>query len=106
MFASVNLPLHHKVQKFSSGTGSSGGPIKRAAKRSWCGGGVVTLLYARIGICLVMIFLLHNVIILTDKQACCTTAMYYLLMHGFIFSRYWALVILFWPYVLLIFVWF
>jgi len=23
--ASVNLPLHHKVQKFSSGTGSPGG---------------------------------------------------------------------------------
>jgi len=23
-FASVNLPLHHKVQKFSSGTGSPG----------------------------------------------------------------------------------
>jgi len=27
--ASVNLPLHRKVQKFSSGTGSPG----------WCGGG-------------------------------------------------------------------
>ena len=24
--ASVNLPLHHKVQKYSSGTGSPGGP--------------------------------------------------------------------------------
>ena len=24
VFASVNLPLHHKVQKFSSGTGSPG----------------------------------------------------------------------------------
>ena len=24
MSASVNLPLHHKVQKFSSGTGSPG----------------------------------------------------------------------------------
>ena len=30
---SVNLPLHHKVQKFSSGTGSPGGPGKRAVKR-------------------------------------------------------------------------
>ena len=30
--ASVNLPLHHKVQKVSSGTGSSGGPRKRAVK--------------------------------------------------------------------------
>jgi len=31
--ASVNLPLHHKVQKFSSGTGSPGGTGKRAVKR-------------------------------------------------------------------------
>jgi len=31
--ASVNLPLHHKVQKFSSGTGSLGGPGKGAVKR-------------------------------------------------------------------------
>ena len=30
--ASVNLPLHHKVQNFSSGTGSPGGPGKRAVK--------------------------------------------------------------------------
>jgi len=37
--ASVNLPLHHKVQKFSSGTDSLGGPGKRAVKRLWCGGG-------------------------------------------------------------------
>jgi len=29
--ASVNLPLHHKVQKFSSGTNS--GPGKRTVKR-------------------------------------------------------------------------
>jgi len=36
--ASVNLPLHHKVQKFSSGTGSPGCPGKRAVKRLWCGG--------------------------------------------------------------------
>jgi len=32
---SVNLPLHHKVQKFSSGTGSPGGPGKRAVKWLW-----------------------------------------------------------------------
>ena len=32
MSASVNLPLHHKVQKFFSGTGSPGGPRKRAVK--------------------------------------------------------------------------
>jgi len=36
---SVNLPLHRKVQKFSSGTGSPGGPGKRAIKRLWCGSG-------------------------------------------------------------------
>jgi len=30
--ASVNLPLHHKVQKFSSGTGSPGWSQKRAVK--------------------------------------------------------------------------
>jgi len=37
--ASVNLPLHHKVQKFSSGTGSAGGPGKGAVIRLWwwCG---------------------------------------------------------------------
>ena len=33
--ASVNLPLHHKVQKFSSGTGSPCGPRKRAIKQLW-----------------------------------------------------------------------
>ena len=36
VFASVNLPLHHKVQKFSSGTGSPGWSQKRAVKRLWC----------------------------------------------------------------------
>ena len=34
--ASVNLPLHHKVQKFSSGTGSPGWSRKRAVTRLWC----------------------------------------------------------------------
>jgi len=33
--ASVDLPLHHKVQKFSSGTGSLGWSQKRAVKRLW-----------------------------------------------------------------------
>jgi len=33
--ASVNLPLHHIVQKFSSGTGSPGWSQKRAVKRLW-----------------------------------------------------------------------
>jgi len=33
--ASVNLPLHHKVQKFSSGTGSPGWSRKKGCKRLW-----------------------------------------------------------------------
>ena len=44
--ASVNLPLHHKVQKFSSGTGSPRWSRKRAVKRFWYGGGAkLQLLY-------------------------------------------------------------
>ena len=37
--ASVNLPLHHKVQKFSSGTGSAGWSRKKGRKTVvvWCG---------------------------------------------------------------------
>jgi len=31
--ASVNLPLHHKVQKFASGTGSRGWSRKKGVKR-------------------------------------------------------------------------
>jgi len=34
--ASVNLPLHHKVQKFSSGTGSPGWFQKRGRKKVVC----------------------------------------------------------------------
>jgi len=30
--ASVNLPMHHKVQKFSSGTGSPGWSWKKGRK--------------------------------------------------------------------------
>jgi len=30
--ASVNLPLHHEVQKFSSGTGSPGWSLKKGRK--------------------------------------------------------------------------
>jgi len=39
--ASVNFPLHHKVQKFSSGTGSSGWSRKKGRKTDvvCCGGG-------------------------------------------------------------------
>ena len=32
VFASVNLPLHHNVQKFSSGTGSPGWSRKKGRK--------------------------------------------------------------------------
>jgi len=39
--ASVNLPLHHKVQQFSSRTGSPGWSRKKgpSIKQLWCGGG-------------------------------------------------------------------
>ena len=43
MSASVNLPLHHEVQKFSSGTGSPGWSEKKGRKTVvvwWCGGDV------------------------------------------------------------------
>ena len=42
--ASVNLPLHHKVQKFSSGTISPGGPGRRAVKWLWWCGSLQTRL--------------------------------------------------------------
>jgi len=43
MSASVNLPLHHKVQKFSYGTGSPGWSWKKGHKTGvvWCVCGVV-----------------------------------------------------------------
>jgi len=34
--ASVNLPLHHEVQKFSSGTGSPGWSRKKGCKMVVC----------------------------------------------------------------------
>jgi len=37
--ASVSLPLHHKHQKFSSGTGSTRWSLKKGVKQLWCGGG-------------------------------------------------------------------
>ena len=41
--ASVNLPLHHKVQKFSSGIGLPGWSRKKGRKTVvWCG--VVTVM--------------------------------------------------------------
>jgi len=50
--ASVNLLLHHKVQKFSSGTGSPGWSRKMGRKTVvvvWCGGGFATLYNAQSG---------------------------------------------------------
>jgi len=43
--ACVNRPLHHKVQKFSSGTGSPGWSQKKGRKTVvvWCGGGGTVL---------------------------------------------------------------
>jgi len=38
--ASVNLPLHHKIQKFSSGTGSPGWSWKKGRKTVVVGGGM------------------------------------------------------------------
>jgi len=40
---SVNLPLHHKVQKFSSGTGSPGWSRKKGRKMVvvWCGDEII-----------------------------------------------------------------
>ena len=34
--ASINLPLHHKVQKFSSGIGSPGWSWKQGRKTDMC----------------------------------------------------------------------
>ena len=39
------LPLHHKVQKFSSGTGSPGWSWKKVVKRWWCGDYMVLRAY-------------------------------------------------------------
>jgi len=64
MSDSVNLPLRHKVQKFSSGTGSPGDPGKRAVKRLWCGGGggellVMATLCNRAGHYILALWFLH-----------------------------------------------
>jgi len=42
--ASVNLPLHHKVQKFSSGTGSPGWSGKKSRKMDLCVCGAVIVM--------------------------------------------------------------
>ena len=43
--ASVNLTLHHKVQKFSSGTGSPGWSRKKGRKTVVCAGVSVNVVY-------------------------------------------------------------
>jgi len=50
--ASFNLPLHHKVQKFSSGTGSPGWSRKKGCKTVvvWCGGGCLLRLFSYLSI--------------------------------------------------------
>ena len=50
--ASVNLPLHHKVQKFSSGTGLSGWSRKKGRKTVV----VVVVLYLLVSKCIVVTF--------------------------------------------------
>jgi len=42
--ASVNLPLHHKVQKFSSGSGSPGWSLKKGRKMVVCVTHLLTVL--------------------------------------------------------------
>ena len=51
MSASVNLPLHHKVQKFSSGTGSLGWPRKKGRKTvvCVCASNVLGVIFAGVG---------------------------------------------------------
>ena len=53
--ASVNLPLHHKVQKFSSGTGSPGWSRKKGRKTIVC---VCFLLDLGVLLCVFAIFFL------------------------------------------------
>jgi len=60
VYASVNLPLHHKVQKFSSGTGSPGWSRKRGCKM------VVVLVLA---LCLVSAYLCRLAILMTLVEA-------------------------------------
>jgi len=59
--ASVNLSLHRKVQKFSSGNGSSGCPRKRAIK--WLCGVVVRLIIILtiLNFCYLVSFCVHDI---------------------------------------------
>jgi len=52
--ASVNLPLHHKVQCFSSGTGSPGWSRKKGRK---------TVLTVGLGVSWLFVFFCHFVVV-------------------------------------------
>ena len=55
VFAFVNLPLHHKVQKFSSDTGSPGWSWKKAIKLLECGGFVAFCVFLPFCSCIICI---------------------------------------------------
>jgi len=58
--ASVNLPLHHKVQKFSSGTGSPGWSRKKGRKP------VVVVVVGAVKLCSNKIRVLNSECVLTQ----------------------------------------
>ena len=58
--ASVNLPLHHKVQKFSSGTGSPGWSRKKVCK-------TVVVWHCKVD-CLMKLWLLLNVVVVEREE--------------------------------------
>ena len=72
--ASVNLPLHHKVQKFSSGTGSPGWSRKKGHKTVvvwwWCGFLVNGLLHSMSKVCVKYSRLTASVLQCFDAVGC------------------------------------
>ena len=112
--ASVNLPLHHKVQKFSSGTGSPRWSRKKGRKTVvvWCGSlAVVCIMYINVitGTVHVMTFVTQLKVfmkhVLTCKRLCasCGTLpgwlqplmqkcmLFFFVVHRGLFAR-WVLV--------------
>jgi len=61
--ASVNLPLHHKVQKFSSSTSSPGWSRKKGRKTVvvWCGGSAIV--DGAVLNCFCAVIFLHSVLL-------------------------------------------
>jgi len=57
--ASVNLPLQHKVHKFSSGTGSPGWSQKKGHKTDvvWCGGRQLAIVSTQVPVLMPVIHL-------------------------------------------------